>query len=132
MIRPIQQAVTLSASPAELFDTFLDSKQHSAVTNARAQISRKVGGRFTAFNGQLRGRTLLVVPKRLIVQAWRSSQWKAGDLDSILILQFSEAPRGGKIDLLQRVANVLLDTLEAVSGEKDLVACQATGGRVQG
>ena len=100
MIRPIQQSVTLSASPAELFDTFLDSKKHSAITNARAHISRKVGGRFTAFNGQPRGRTLLVVPKRLIVQAWRSSQWKTGDPDSILILQFSKAPRGGTIDLL--------------------------------
>ena len=100
MTRAIQQSVTLKASPAELYETFLDSKKHSGVTGAPAKISRTAGGRFTAFGGQLQGRTLLTVPKRLIVQAWRSSQWKAGDPDSILILQFSKAARGSTIDLV--------------------------------
>jgi hypothetical protein len=31
MTRPIQQSVTLEAAPGELFDTFRDSKKHSAV-----------------------------------------------------------------------------------------------------
>ena len=100
MTRAIQQSVTLNASPAELYEAFLDSKKHSAVTGAPAKISRTAGGRFTAFGGQLRGRTLLTVPKRLIVQAWRSSQWKAGEPDSILILRFSKAAPGGTIDLV--------------------------------
>ena len=94
MTRSIRQSVTLNASPEELYETFLDSRKHAAVTGAPAKINRKVGGRFTAFNGQLRGRTLLVEPKRLIVQAWRSSQWKPEDPDSILVLQFSKAAQG--------------------------------------
>ena len=98
MTRPIRQSVTLNASPEELYETFLDSKKHAAVTGAPTKIDRKVGGRFTAFNGQLKGRTLLVEPKRLIVQAWRSSQWKPEDPDSILVLRFSKAARGGRID----------------------------------
>ena len=99
MTRAIQQSVTLKASPEELYETFLDSKKHSAVTGAPAKISRTAGGRFTAFGGQLRGRTLLTVPKQLIVQAWRSRHWKAGDPDSILILRFRKAARGSTIDL---------------------------------
>ena len=63
-------------------------------------MSRKPGGTFTAWNGQLRGRNLLIVPKRMIVQAWRSVNFKSGDPDSILILQFSKAPGGGRIDLV--------------------------------
>ena len=58
-------------------------------------MSRKVGGKFTAWNGQLVGRNLVIAPKQMIVQAWRSSHWKVSDPDSILILRFSRPPRGG-------------------------------------
>lgn len=97
---PIRQSVVLKASPEELFDTFLDSKRHSAVTGAPAKASRRVGAAFTAFGGELRGRNLLIVPKRMIVQAWRARQWKAGEPDSILVLRFGKAPGGGRIDLV--------------------------------
>ena len=100
MTRAIQQSVVLKASPNDLFETFLDSKKHAAVTGAPVKISRKAGGAFTAHGGQLQGRTLLVVPNRLIVQAWRARHWKAEDPDSILVLGFSSAPGGGRIDLV--------------------------------
>ncbi|MGA2508892.1 MAG: SRPBCC domain-containing protein [Candidatus Acidiferrales bacterium] len=100
MTKAIQRSVRLRAQPEELFDTYLDSKKHSAATGGRAQVSRKVGGKFTAWNGQLRGRNLLIVPNRLIVQAWRATHWPASDPDSILILEFSKAPGGGQIDLV--------------------------------
>ena len=100
MTKAIQQSVRLAASPTELFDTYLNSKKHSAATGGKARMSRKAGGAFTAWNGQLRGRNLLIVPKRMIVQSWRSVNFKAGDPDSILILQFRKAPGGGQIDLV--------------------------------
>jgi activator of HSP90 ATPase len=96
----IQQSIALKASPDDLFDTFLDSKAHSAVTGAPAKTSRLAGGKFTAFGGELRGRNLLIVPKKLIVQAWRSRHWKTADPDSVLVLRFSKAPGGGRIDLV--------------------------------
>jgi len=99
MARAIQQSVTLKASPQKLFNAFLDSKLHSAITGAPAKVSRKVGGRFTAHGGALRGKNLLIVPGKLVVQAWRSTNFKASDPDSVLILQFSSAPGGGRIDL---------------------------------
>jgi hypothetical protein len=70
MTRPIQQRVRFHASPEALFATFMDSKKHSASTGARAVISRKVGGKFTAHNGALAGRNLVVIPNRMVVQAW--------------------------------------------------------------
>ena len=100
MTKTIQQSVRLPASPNELFETYLDSKKHSAATGGKARMSGKPGGTFTAWNGQLRGRNLLIVPNRLIVQAWRATHWKTGDPDSILILRFSKAPGGGQIDLV--------------------------------
>jgi activator of HSP90 ATPase len=70
------------------------------MTGMPAKVSRRVGAGFTAFGGALRGRNLLIVPKRMIVQAWSSRQWRAGDPDSILVLCFSKARGGGRIDLV--------------------------------
>lgn len=100
MPKTIQQTVDFSASPETLFDIYLDSKKHSAAINSRAVASRKVGGKFLAFHGALRGRNLSIIPKRMIVQSWRASGWKKADLDSILVLTFSRAPRGGRIALV--------------------------------
>jgi len=99
MTKTIEQSVRLAATPKQLFDSYLDSKLHSSVTGGEARISRKAGGKFTAWNGQLLGHNLVIVPNKMIVQAWRSSHWKAADPDSILILRFSEAPGGARIDL---------------------------------
>jgi activator of HSP90 ATPase len=100
MSNAIQQSVRFAAPPAELFEMYIDSKKHSAATGGRARISDKVGAAFTAWNGQLRGKNLLIVPNRLVMQAWRATHWPASDLDSILVLGFSDAPGGGKVELL--------------------------------
>ncbi len=99
MARTIQQAVTLEASPDELFDIYVDSKKHSAATGGKATIGRKVGTAYSAHDGYITGRTLAIVPGRMIVQSWRGSDWKESDLDSILILTFSTAAGGGRITL---------------------------------
>jgi len=104
MMKAIQQSVRFPVSPKRLYETYLDSKKHSASTGGNARVSRKVGGQFRAWNGQLTGRNLLVVPNRMIVQAWRSVNFKATDPDSILILVFSKASGGARIDLVH--ANV--------------------------
>jgi len=99
MPKTIQDKVTLRASPDKLFDIYLSSRKHTAATGAKAVMSRKVGGRFTAHGNHLKGRNVAIVPKRLIVQAWRAANWKKGDLDSILVLVFSRAPGGGRITM---------------------------------
>ena len=89
--------MTFRASPERLFDIYLSSRLHYAATGARAVMSRKVGGAFTAHGGHLRGRNLAIVPGRLVVQSWRGSNWKKRDLDSTLVLAFSRVPGGGRI-----------------------------------
>lgn len=69
MTKPIVQSVTLPASPAKLFAIYTDSARHSAATGAKASVSAQAGAKFTAFDGMLEGRNLLVVPGRMIVQA---------------------------------------------------------------
>jgi activator of HSP90 ATPase len=100
MTKPIVQSVTFKATPEDLFAIFTDSQKHSAATGAKAKVSAKAGAKWTAFDGMLLGKNLVVIPGSMIVQAWRASHWKESDLDSILILNFSKTPGGGRIDLV--------------------------------
>ena len=100
MTPAIQQFVEFSAPPARLFEMYMDSKKHSAATGGLAKLSRRVGGAFTAWGGQLRGKNLLIISNRMIVQSWRSVNFKKTDPDSILVLTFSKTARGGRVDLV--------------------------------
>ena len=102
MPRTIRQSVLLGASPDALFDAYLDRRGHQAVTGGKVSISARPGSRFSAFDGMITGRTLEVLPKRLIVQSWRSGGWQVDDPDSILVLAFSAGRQAatGRIDLV--------------------------------
>jgi activator of HSP90 ATPase len=91
----IQQSVSFHATPAKLYEFFMNSARHTAATGMPAKISRKIGGNWSAFGGMILGRTLELVPNRMIVQTWRSAAWKKADPDSILIVRFEKGP-GGK------------------------------------
>ena len=89
----IQIAAELDAPPAEVFDMYLDARRHAAITGAPATVAPRVGAPFSAFGKLLRGRILHLVPKSLIVQSWRASQWKRSDADSILVLSLQAIGR---------------------------------------
>ncbi len=77
MPKTIRQSVTVHAAPAAVYETLLDSKRHSRLTGGKASISRKVGGRFSAFDGYAEGVNLELQRGKKIVQSWRASDWPA-------------------------------------------------------
>jgi activator of HSP90 ATPase len=95
----IQQTARFRATPHALFEMYLDSRKHSKSTGMTARVTRKVGGRFRAFDGMLEGKNLLIAADRQIVQLWRATHWKNEDW-SILILMFSKVAGGAQIDLV--------------------------------
>ena len=97
----ITLAVDLPAKPTRLYDMYVNAKQHSAFTGAPVKIAARVGARFEAFGGVLSGTILQVVPKRLIVQSWRSTNFGKRDVDSTLILRFLPNGKSGRIELTQ-------------------------------
>lgn len=99
MTPAIEQSVTFKGTPAELYELFMDSAKHAAATGAPAKVSRKVGGKWSAFGGMILGKNLALIPNRLIVQSWRSSAWKAGDPDSVLVVRFEKATGGATVYL---------------------------------
>ena len=111
MARTIVQRAGFLCKPGTLFDIYLDSKKHSAATGGGAKITKNVGDAFSAWDGYITGRNLAIVPKRLIVQSWRGSDWGKAQ-DSTLVLLFGPAPNGERIDLIQ--LNVPDDQVDAI------------------
>jgi activator of HSP90 ATPase len=76
---PIHQEIVFKTTPEHLYEVLMDAKQHSALSGgAPAEISRDVGGSWSAFGGEISGRNVELMPNRRIVQAWRSKNWAEG------------------------------------------------------
>ena len=83
------------------------------MTGMPAKVSAKTGGKWSAFGSMIWGHNLLIVPNKLIVQAWRSKHFRKSDPDSILILTFSGRATSGRIDLVH--VNVPAQDFKGVS-----------------
>src|ERR1700688_819852 len=87
-------AIFHNATPAKLYELFMNSAKHTAATGMPAKVSPKVGGKWSAFGGMILGKNLVLIPNRMIVQTWRSSAWKKSDPDSILVVKFEKSAGG--------------------------------------
>ena len=76
--RTIKQSVAIKVNPHEVYEALMDSRKHTKFTGAKARISRKVGGTFSAHGKYIQGINLNLVPDKRIVQAWRGSDWPKG------------------------------------------------------
>ena len=73
--KTIRQSVNFSASPHDVYEALMDSSKHAQFTGGKANISREVGGRFTAFDGYSEGVNIELVQDEKIVQTWRADDW---------------------------------------------------------
>ena len=74
----IHQEIDFNASPQQLYEALVDSKQFTQFSGRAAEINREVGGAFSLFKGHIIGRNLELVPNERIVQAWRVATWPEG------------------------------------------------------
>jgi|SRR6516162_8042123 activator of HSP90 ATPase len=87
----IHQEIDFTASPQQLYEALLDSKQFAAFSGRPAEINRDVGGTFSLFKGHIIGRNLDLIPNERIVQAWRVVTWPEG---AYSIVRFELKPQG--------------------------------------
>lgn len=98
MTKTITQKVTFKgASAKDIYGIYMNSKKHSAATGAAAEMTKKVGEKWRAHKGQLRGTNLLVKANKTVVQTWRLKGWKA---DSVLTLQFDDTAEGCELTMV--------------------------------
>lgn len=84
----LKQTVTFNATPHQLYEMLVDSRQHARFTGAAARISRTVGGRISAWDGYIDGTNKKLVKDKLIVQRWRNSDWPKGYYSEV-VFRFS-------------------------------------------
>lgn len=110
--KSIKQAVLLKASPHDVYEALMDSEKHSELTGSGAQISRKVGGKFTAWGGYIDGVNLELVPDQKIVQSWRSSDWPEKHYSHVMFL-LEKSKNGTKLTFTQTgVPDLFYDSIK--------------------
>jgi activator of HSP90 ATPase len=78
MSKTIRQSVTIKASPHAVYEILMDAKLHSEFTGSEVKMSRRVGGKFSVYGGDISGENLELAPDQKIVQSWRYSDWPEG------------------------------------------------------
>jgi len=78
----------IEASPQQVYDAWLDSDQHSAMTGGEAIVSDLAGDSFTAWDGYIEGKNIQLEKGSRIVQHWRTSEFDDSDEDSLLEIDF--------------------------------------------
>ena len=96
MCGTVRHTVTFVASPARVFDAYLDSRRQSRITGLPARMSRRPGARFESGGGYIHGVNVEILPGRRIVQAWRGDDWPEGAY-SILRLEFRKQGTGTRL-----------------------------------
>ncbi len=92
-------ADVIPASPAAVYDAWLDSGAHSAMTGGKARMSARVGAAVSAWDGYISGRNLELVPGARIVQSWRSSEFGDEYEDSIVTITLEDMDGGTLLTL---------------------------------
>ncbi|HEY5267470.1 MAG TPA: SRPBCC domain-containing protein [Acidimicrobiales bacterium] len=74
----------ISTTPQEIYEAWLSSEGHSAMTGGLAHVDPVLGGAFDAWDGYIHGKNLVLEPYTRIVQSWRSAQFTDEHEDSTI------------------------------------------------
>ncbi|MHA1111505.1 MAG: SRPBCC domain-containing protein [Promethearchaeota archaeon] len=98
----IEQKILINASPHEIYEIFMDSKKHSKLTESKVTISRKVGGKFSVWEGEISGKNVALIEDKKIVQTWKSDgeDWGKSRYSTITLM-LEPKDKGTEINFTQ-------------------------------
>lgn len=92
-------SIVLPVSAETIFNAWLSTDGHTAMTGSPAKVDGSVGGEFTAWDGYISGKTLGLEKPNRILQAWRTSKFPEDAPDSRVEILLEEVPSGTKVTL---------------------------------
>jgi activator of HSP90 ATPase len=92
--------VTLPASPEDIYQAWLSTDGHSAMTGSPAEVEPGGMGAFKAWDGYIWGKTLEAEPHERILLAWRTSEFPEGSPDSKVEIQLKAIQNGTELTLV--------------------------------
>ncbi len=90
----------IPATPEEIYNAWLDTHGHTAMTGAAAQMSAQPGAAYTSWDGYISGRNLELVPNQRIVQSWRTTRFQEDQSDSKITVTLTPVEAGTLLTLL--------------------------------
>lgn len=99
-VRTITQKVVVPATPAKVYEAFLNPRIHAAFTGSPATGSARVGAKFTAWDGYISGVHRELVKDRRIVQEWQTTEWPEGAEPSSVAFTFKIVEGGTEIRMV--------------------------------
>ena len=91
--KTFRQKVTFKATSHDVYELLMDSKKHAQFSGGVAKVSRKVGGKFSVYDGYATGKNIELVPDKKIVQSWAGSDWNKGEVSEV-IFEFTPTKTG--------------------------------------
>jgi len=98
--KTVNQTITFKANPHEVYEALMDSRKHAKFTGSKASISRKVGGKFSVFDGYSEGTNIELIQDQKIVQTWHASDWPEGHYSKVTF-SLKEINGGTKLTFTQ-------------------------------
>jgi activator of HSP90 ATPase len=96
----IKISAIFPVSAKKLYDSWLNSKTHSAFTGTKAHIEPRNGSAFSISNGYIIGTNLILQPYGRIVQQWRTTEFPEGAPDSRVEILFEKHNSGTKLTII--------------------------------
>lgn len=89
----------IPATPQAIYNAWLDSAGHTAMTGEEAEASTEPGAPFTAWDGYISGANLELEPYSRIVQLWRTTEFSDADPDSQIEVLLEPVPGGTRVTI---------------------------------
>ncbi len=90
----------INAAPESVYEAWLDSEKHAAMTGAAAKVSHTIGAEFSAWDGYISGRNLELEDGKRILQTWRTVEFAEQEPDSIIEVLFDAIDGGTRITVI--------------------------------
>ena len=84
----LRVVTTLPVAPTTLYFAWLNSEQHAAMTGGAAKIDPSVGSKYSAWNGYITGKLVVLDLGRRIVMSWRTTDFPRDAADSKVEIHF--------------------------------------------
>ncbi|HVA69880.1 MAG TPA: SRPBCC domain-containing protein [Acidimicrobiales bacterium] len=92
----------IPATPQEIYDAWMSSEGHSAMTGGAAHVDPVIGGEYDAWDCYIRGTTLTPEPPARLVQTWRSTRFTDANENSQIEVLLEANGAGTLVRVLHR------------------------------
>ncbi len=96
----IRVSAVIPAEPQAVYDAWMSSKGHAAMTGSGAKITARVGSAFSAWDGYISGKTQEIEPGARILQSWRTTDFEEDEPDSSLEVLLARTAGGTRVTLV--------------------------------